>query len=629
MAPLQRIVRASIHPAIGIARVGNSAEGFFVGPEVPEEPALAAGSYKDETGALLRQAARFRIYGYDEAGHVVCELNAGNADVSWTVHVANKKGAWYEFQLALDIPEARLPEAVPSRRRNPQSVGSDRQRLVIDPGPRTIAGAKKSGREYQFDGGTFLDVPVHLGELRTDEEGRLLFLGGRGKSASVVGDPPLDFANNNGWYDDTSDGPVDAVVKIDGREIPVEGAWVSVGPPNYAPALKTVRTMHDVLYDLALTWGQATAPAHLTFCRHIEPIFARLSGLQWVNHGFASIFGAGSPYDFAALRARLADCSPDNAEFRQTIFAQFRNPSLSNPAASNLGKWLWPPFYGDGLDSLTSATPDSSEIEVRGLASLSATQLSWLQSWANGDVQNDLASPPPVHHSLAATPLSEQPAALDQAALDFCLADAFHPGCELTWIVRARTLYASRLRIRRRPAGLPEADHGDVLTWDVATSRIGPLGGSGPGDLTRWMAVPWQTDTGSCLQGYPFFNTTASLPTFWPARVPNEVLREEDYQTALDTTKPMDQRLAAFRRRSGWYRDFAGPDYRAQMVAEFFKLGIIEEQPGAKHPGEIPSRIWVESKPALPERPAAAAVQHPVPKSAYGARRIGKRPPPL
>jgi hypothetical protein len=627
MDPLKRIVRASIHPAIGIARVGNSAEEFFVGPEVPEEPALPAGRYKDATGALLRQAARFRIYGYDAAGEVVCELNSRNAEVSWTVHVANKKGAWYEFQLALDIPEAKLPGAAVSRRRNPQSVGGDRQRLIIDPGARTIAGANQSGGEYQFDGGTFLEVPVHLGELRTDEEGRLLFLGGRGRSASIANEAPLDFANNDGWYDDTSDGPVEATVKIGRREIPVEGAWVSVAPPNYAPALKTVRTMHDVLYDRALAWGQTTAPAQLTFCRHIEPIFARLSGLQWVNSGFASVFGVGAPYDIETLRERLADQSPDNAEFRQAIFAQFRNP-----ATGNLGKWLWPFYYGDGLDSLTTAVPDSSETEVRGLASLSATQLSRLQSWAGGTVENDLASPPAVYPSLAKTPVAEQPAALDQAALDFCLADAFHPGCELTWIVRARSLYRSRLRIRRRPALMPEPDYGEILTWDVATSRTGPLSGSGPGDLTRWMAVPWQTDTGSCLQGYPFFNTTPSLPTFWPARVPNEVLRVEDYQIAINAKKPLEERIAAFRRRSGWYRDFDGPDYRAQMVRDFYKLGIIEEQPGAKAGAELPGRMWVESKPELPEKPAAAAaagVKRPVPKSAYGARRVGQRPPPL
>ena len=57
---LDTIVRAAIHPAIGIARVGNSQEldGYFVGPEVSDQPALALGAYKDQVGAIKRQAAR-------------------------------------------------------------------------------------------------------------------------------------------------------------------------------------------------------------------------------------------------------------------------------------------------------------------------------------------------------------------------------------------------------------------------------------------------------------------------------------------------------------------------------------------------------------------------------------------
>ena len=69
-----KIVRAAIHPAIGIARVGNSAEEFYYGPEVPEPLPRPPGFYKDGTGALKREAARFRVYGYDAAGNVVADL---------------------------------------------------------------------------------------------------------------------------------------------------------------------------------------------------------------------------------------------------------------------------------------------------------------------------------------------------------------------------------------------------------------------------------------------------------------------------------------------------------------------------------------------------------------------------
>jgi hypothetical protein len=100
------IVRAAIHPSIGVARVGNSLDEYFLAPEVVDPPPDLPGFYRDPQGALKRQAARFRIYGFNAAGDPVAELTHSNSQISWTVHLANKKAAWYQFQIALDIPEA-------------------------------------------------------------------------------------------------------------------------------------------------------------------------------------------------------------------------------------------------------------------------------------------------------------------------------------------------------------------------------------------------------------------------------------------------------------------------------------------------------------------------------------------
>src|SRR4051794_22403873 len=76
------VVRAAIHPAIGIARIGDSPDQFFIGPEVVEPVAHTPDFYRDPvTGALKRQAARFRIYGYNADGEVVGELTPDNADI--------------------------------------------------------------------------------------------------------------------------------------------------------------------------------------------------------------------------------------------------------------------------------------------------------------------------------------------------------------------------------------------------------------------------------------------------------------------------------------------------------------------------------------------------------------------
>ena len=119
------IVRASIHPAIGIARVGDSKNGWFYAPEVPTAQPVKEG-YRDDDGALKREACRFRIYGYNADGEVVRELTANEADITWKVHVANHKAAWYQWIIALDIPEADGTECP---LRNSDLTGSDRDLL--------------------------------------------------------------------------------------------------------------------------------------------------------------------------------------------------------------------------------------------------------------------------------------------------------------------------------------------------------------------------------------------------------------------------------------------------------------------------------------------------------------------
>ena len=112
---------------------------------------------------MKRQAARFRIFGLDAQGRVVRELTADDAAIEWTVHLANKKASWYQFETALDIPEA-----VPTSLRNAAYQGAARDALVIDPGPRRVLGRNRLAR---FNNGDFLGKRVYLGELRTDGKG--------------------------------------------------------------------------------------------------------------------------------------------------------------------------------------------------------------------------------------------------------------------------------------------------------------------------------------------------------------------------------------------------------------------------------------------------------------------------
>ena len=90
MSDQNAIVRYAIYPGIGIARVGNSPDEYFIGPEAPGEVPQPEGGFKDPAGRIKRQAARFRIYGLNEAGEAVREITADDAEITWRVHVANR-----------------------------------------------------------------------------------------------------------------------------------------------------------------------------------------------------------------------------------------------------------------------------------------------------------------------------------------------------------------------------------------------------------------------------------------------------------------------------------------------------------------------------------------------------------
>ena len=135
--------RIEIHPGIGIARVGPSDE-FFLAPE-PDVP--APDTISRRTGRLKRQAARFRLFECDRDANGVLtaarELGPEDGDITWTVHLVNRKGAAPNF-------------AKPGGGRRNGATGNDAQDapLIIDPGPRTVSGV--SAPPVFFDTGSFM-----------------------------------------------------------------------------------------------------------------------------------------------------------------------------------------------------------------------------------------------------------------------------------------------------------------------------------------------------------------------------------------------------------------------------------------------------------------------------------------
>jgi hypothetical protein len=595
-----RITHCKIHPAIGVARVGDSPDEFFIGPETNDRPLDSSVAYKDPDGRIKRQAARFRIYGYDKNDVVVCELTSEKAKIRWKVHLANKKASWFRFETALDVPEAKA-----ATRRN-DSV-EDRSELIIDGGEASIS----AGEAPVKLGGFFRQTPVDLGELRVEPDGRLIVLGGHGHSGGVPANTPLTtFANNDGWYDDTSDGPVSATVEIGGRPLPVDEAWLLVAPPDYAPGIPGLVTAYDVIEDV----GSLPRLGEVEFWRHVFPILSRLSRMQWVNYGFFVEFGWESPWNFLDpdTLAQLAQPDENAAELRRQIFNRFRHPELSETEPQ-----AWPPIYGDEMD-----VPRPRNNPRHWLA-LTRLQYERLRMWAHGEFRTGTRVDAP--ESFNDIPLAEQPATLDRAALEACLGGPFHPGCEVTWPIRHSCMYRAPFRIRRRPPGTVEPQWGTRLTIDMAIDPVaGPLVYSGPGDLTRWMAVPWQADTASCLSGYePLYDPY--LPTFWPSRVPNHVVSEATYRQMVDERVPAEERRRIFRSaRQNWLRQLPTKSIPriTKMVASWSELGIVRSMPGLS---PLPDQLFVEAETIIAPEPQSVVDHRKSASPGEPPRRVNSR----
>jgi hypothetical protein len=468
-------VKFRIHPAIGVARVGDSPDDFYVGPEAPGIPptlnkpdgsSAQPGRYKDGQHRIKRQGARFRIYQYteDDAGTVtrVREITGTEAQIEWEIHLANRKAASPKFK-------------EPHLRRNADRSEGD---LVIDAGVQRISGVNQPMKPLR---GKFMQsTEVQLGDLLTDAGGRLIVLGGRGKSQSFDGrglsEEDEDFADNEGWCDDTSDGPIRAMIRLNGAATPIaaDPAWVIIAPPDFSPAIENVVTLYDAVYDVMARLDSqlaVTEKSNVSFTQDIFPILRRVSYMHWVSARAAEMHGEGSHLYFISRVDELSSNKQQGAGDRDEIFQALRNPQ------------------GGGGD-MPKLPPLAAE-KAPG-ASLTKTQYKRMELWKQGKFVADWpgAEPPPTPFDNISE--KDRPQALDRAALEACVGGPFFPGIEAS-----RVMLDPKTYDRKRPFRINE-----TLV---------------PGTLTAGMAVPWQSDFHDC--------NLEDGGDWWPGQRPNQVQR--------------------------------------------------------------------------------------------------------
>lgn len=579
-----------IHPSIGVARLGDSPTEFYLSPDEagvlpiectpdgrpvldPDGKEQRVTTFKDAQSRVKRQAARFRLYVYDDTAPQGRELKLGDQvtfvnrhsgqtilgqvlDVQWTVYLANKKAIWYEFSETSG--EHGYGKKHPLRNATVTDPAV-RQHLIIDPGPLTVGLATGQAQNAEFSRGKNPSAPQHfppplqpnsidtLGEVKVyeqDQSSRLIVLGGFGNSGSSkqgLGEPSIQaYANNDGWFDDTSDGPVTAQIqykplKIDGRDpiqtgatvINVEdSAWCIVGYPRYAPEIVDIITMDDLVFDVSVRdfafrpeiYGNGQPPptdaASLQtwrntakwnndyrpyFWRDIWPVLSRPQYYTFITDS-GQMFG-GDPHNATPgsngnLDPEQLSVPPQNGEDpavarrragqRAFIYGilrkpggenDFKVPNPRNPAMKFIGM---PYLCGDNPLSNTAASK---------FLRLTDTQLFFMKQWAEGKFINERDE-----KIVVTVPSGE---ALDRGALATMLGGAFCPGAEACWIMRNPALYAKAYRLKVSAAYLPHYSYEDwvpgslSLTGDLAT-------GLEPGDVTKYSAIPWQADFNEC-----------------------------------------------------------------------------------------------------------------------------------
>ncbi|KAM5533429.1 hypothetical protein V8D89_012867 [Ganoderma adspersum] len=597
-----KIARLEIFPPIGVARVGDSGTWpngqpdpehpdieYFYGPEAPGLNDHPFGSFRDPQRRIKRQAARFRVYAYDSQGKVLGEVNnAQNYRLTWTVHVANKKAAYYLFRgrLAKTDTNLRNPDVDPVEHSSgsPFDLSLDsRKKLIIDPGPKTIARDKADPKPVplngKFQGTADESVDVNLGELRTDDHGRLVFLGGSGHARSVQTDYLLKDQPNIisefdsvDWYDNACDGWVSVSVSHPAHShlttLKPHKATILSGPPKFAWGVDSPTSLYDIMEDIYKKHAHYEEHSGTDFFKDIWPVLSGTYKLSWVNEKAFQGHGPGGFGNFWPLLDSLSSKDAQYQALRQHIFGRLREPDYRNRDQAHV--ILMPRLSGDNGDANEPGTvPKLNEKSIERFAALTALQYERFRDWKDGKFS--VGTPFGTKKAIEEYDLQEQPVALTRAALEQTIGDPLFPGIETYWIAKLPATFDTHVKGLHPPF---RVNHEKVL----------------PGFLSRGLSLPWQSDFSQC-------NTH-----WWPSARPDEVavppleFHENDESTPKIGTTVTELAQIPRRKWTEGLRDTPDDVSSAffpgctDMVHQWTELGFVAKVDA------VPLPAWIETE---------------------------------
>jgi len=478
---------------------------------------------------------------------------------------------------------------------------------------------------------------VNLGTVEFDDDGTMIFYGADGISAALnPSDLNTDFADNSNWYDDICDGRVTANIRRrDTGELyrlddAKSSAWVASAPPDYAPQIQPISTMFDLITGAADEYHQ---PELAT----VFPMMYRLYRMQWVNLGdfLAPSFKETIDELIAKDQFKYIYQKEPKAEadaVRERIFNMFRNPAynMSNePIIPSKNKTdlvnrssgteeLKLPYYpGDAIDY------PGSPAQWFAIPPMIYEQL---RQWRDGNFY----TPDSFHFENmdqmgefyrerfleSARDEARKPLLMTRAVLETLYGGGFHPGVELTWPMRHNQLYSENsetyklivdnaeyrigaygLReVRLNVASREEQEEifynnfGFSMTSDDVRKSMIPGSEDAwfwkvtPGDMTKWMGIPWQSDAGSCQAVY--VEEQYPVPSWWAANLPVFVLPAASFEKLKDPNILPDTKRNIYANRLAWLHtaDTGFIGYHAEggymnglinMVYQWKDIGVV------------------------------------------------------
>lgn len=521
------IIEYRVHPAVGIARMGDSKTTYFLTDEKPWTPIAPeqkiipsqpnanptpdrrkpGDEIRDKDKKLCKQGARFRVYGYQIEEKTVggkktrrllqtWECTSATHKLDWSVQVANLKASTHPTDYHDPSNKlANAPDAIPL-----SSANGAHRNLHVFVGQQLGPLALRNPR-------------LNLGSCFLDADGRLTVLGSDGKIQRFIDTKVPNVPRSlfwSGWEDDAADGPVKVIVeakanngKPDKGKPATEaiGGWVVISMPDYGADAQAPVDLYSLAVNHALSRTKGPKPvgdrppnpnALQTYYQQIRP-------LQFSQYGVPYTITKYDRTAAAPARKPKHTSKPLNIPYAKSdqTFKIYLRPARKTRGHIPENVWTGtaptaPPYPYQYIG--VSRPPPAPPARPAGLTVASMPDLQFVaiteeqelavQKWAAGTLPKGSDTAETSNKSNYA------PYQLDRAHMESMSGGSFFPGIEVGRGAHYANVWLGRIGC--------DDNHYDARVTKEVDHAGTVIGDAKPGYLTRDLACPWHADFYAC-----------------------------------------------------------------------------------------------------------------------------------